>query len=207
MNYEIIFYHSGQTAGIENRTAELLSGLSLELSRCRAALTPPELAQHLAESLDRTDIVLIIGGLDGGLQSTDKILSVVLSGKNGNIKSDKLVDDDGNTAYLIRSRKQTIIVLPDDAEIIEKMLCMKIKAELQKIYSLTEVNEEKASIEEITRQLDSRLSGLQSMPHADGNLYAGNRDKSLVGLRFLIAALLALGLIQAVLALIFFLMG
>ncbi len=204
MNYELIFYHSGKTAEIENHITELLKHLPLKLSGCCAALTPQELARHLGESLNRQDLVFIVGGLDGGVQSTDKILSAVLSGKNTGIKSNKLVDDDGNFAYMIRSPQQTIFLLPDDAEVIEKMFDGKIKEEIKRIYSLTEVREQETSVEEIARHLDRQLSDNQPAVSQTPSVVPDNREKSLFRFRIMIAVLLSLGLIQAVLAVIFF---
>ena len=122
MVYNIIFYHSGKTAEAERLTDKKLSALTLSKGAVYAAVSPSELAKRLKNSLSAADIAIIIGGLDGGRQSTDTILSLVLSSKASSMQCEKLLDDDDNIAYLIKAGRQYILVLPDDPDAIAAML-------------------------------------------------------------------------------------
>ncbi len=160
MKYEMIFYHSGKTAEIERAAAQRLRRIGLELSASTAAVDPKELAEELKKSLKKTNIVFVVGGLDGGVQSTENVLSTILSSNGSSMKSNKLVDDDENTVYLLKCKKQTIIVFPDDTEVIGRMFDAKIISELKKTYSLKEEKSETPSMEKITKELDTNLSGM-----------------------------------------------
>ena len=201
MNYEVIFYHAGRTAEIETTLSGALDSIALYPSASCAALTPAELAQHLAASLNRVDPVFIIGGLDGGRQSTDKILSIVLSARENEMTANKLIDDEDNTAYLIRSRQQFIFVLPDDADIIQKMLDLRIRQELRKLYSLSERQEAVPAVAGIAGELERQLSRMpRTVPEP-----VRRKDPSLLMYRILIAVLLSLGVVQTGLAVFFWL--
>ena len=108
MKYEIIFYHSGKTAQIEKTVNSELESSELELSLSSAAVTPEELAEELKKSLKRTDLVFVVGGLDGGEQSTDNVLSIILSSNGSEVRSEKLVDDEKNTSYLLKCKNQIL---------------------------------------------------------------------------------------------------
>ena len=160
MDYEIIFYHSGKTAEIERMLERRLEGLGLKRSISAAAADPSELAGMLGKSLSRCDLIFVVGGLDNSAGSTDNVLSSVLSSEKGKLSSERLIDDNENTAYLIRSEKQLIAVVPDETEVIEKMLDKKIISEIKTVYSLSEKNDEKPSIKEIKDELDKQLNDM-----------------------------------------------
>lgn len=158
LNYEIIFYHSGKTAEIEQAISSKLSSVGMELSQSAAATSPTELAGFLAESLDRADAVIITGGLDGGKQSTDNVLSTVLSTNGSKMKSNKIVDENGNIGYIIKCLEQTIVVFPDETPVIKTMLDKKVISEFKEIYQLKQKKDDTPSIEKITKELDRQLS-------------------------------------------------
>lgn len=160
MDYEIIFYHSGKTAEIERMLERRLEGLGLKRSISAAAADPSELAGMLGKSLSRCELIFVVGGLDNSTGSTDNVLSSVLSSEKGKLSSERLIDDNENTAYLIRSEKQLIAVVPDETEVIEKMLDKKIISEIKTVYSLSEKNDEKPSIKEIKDELDKQLNDM-----------------------------------------------
>ena len=162
MNYEIIFYHSGRTAETECLLEKRLNRFKLERSKTTAATDPEELVSNLNNALKRTELIFICGGLDGSRQSTDSVLSAVLSAGSGKLISEKLIDEKGNIAYIIRAERQLIIAVPDDPEVISGMSDKRIRDELQAIYSLEPDEDEKPSIDEITQKLDEQLKAASS---------------------------------------------
>ncbi len=159
MDYEIIFYHSGRTAEIERLLEKRLEALDLSRRISAAAADPEELSEMLRKSMSGCELIFVVGGLDNSKKSTDNVISSVLSSEKG-LSSERLIDDDENTAYLIRSEKQLIAVIPDDTEVIEKMLEKKIVSRIKSVFSVSEQNDEKPSINEIKEELDRQLSEL-----------------------------------------------
>lgn len=180
MDYEIIFYHSGKTAEIERMLERRLEGLGLKRSISAAAADPSELAGMLGKSLSRCELIFVVGGLDNSAGSTDNVLSSVLSSEKGKLSSERLIDDNENTAYLIRLEQQLIAVVPDETEVIEKMLEKKIVVEIKTVYSLSEQNDEKPSIKEIKDELDKQLNELGrtkiSVPEQSENHSENSKD-------------------------------
>ena len=161
MNYEVLFYHSGKTAEIERLLERKLEDIGLERRASSAATEPDELPAQLRLSLQDCGIVFIIGGMDGGSFSTEKLLSAVLSSSSG-ITSDRLVDDDGNTGYILKSEGQRIVLLPDDTQTVSDMLDYHIINEFKEAYSLTPIESQKPAIGEITDRLNGQLSEMSS---------------------------------------------
>lgn len=208
MKYEIIFYHSGKTAEIERTAAHRLEKIGLELSASAAAVNPEELAAELDKALKKTNIVFVVGGLDGGVQSTENVLSAVLSSNGSTMKSNKLVDDDENTVYLLKCRKQTIAVFPDDTDVIGKMLDAKIVSELKKTYSLKEEKNDVPSIEKIANDLNTNLAGISRVRTSIniGGEPPKNTEgkKTLKTLKTAVIVLLSVGAVQFAAALYLF---
>lgn len=196
LDYEIIFYHSGRTAEIEKAINQRFEKTGMNMSQSAAAVSPAELADMLSESLDRSEMVIIVGGLDGGSQSTENVLSAVLSTNGSKMKSKKIVDESGNVSYMIRCLEQTILVFPDETEIITSMLDAKIISELAEIYKLKPVQKNTPSIDEIASELDRQLAGIsrtRTNISADSNKVP---KKSFIGLKISIAVLTALAALQ-----------
>ena len=161
MEYEIIFYHSGKTFEAERLLDRKLSGLHLTRRLSAAAVTPEELADQLSGCLSRCNIMVIIGGLDGGQQSTDNILSMILSAQGDSLHCEKLLDEEDNSAYYICAEQQCILVLPDDPAVMETMLDKRLLSVLKEKYVLgDEEQEEVPSMETVTAALQKDLSGL-----------------------------------------------
>lgn len=161
MEYEIIFYHSGKTFEAERLLDRKLSGLHLTRRLSAAAVTPEELADQLSGCLSRCNIIVIIGGLDGGQQSTDSILSMILSAQGDSLHCEKLLDEEDNPAYYICAEQQCILVLPDDPAVMETMLDKRLLSVLKEKYVLgDEGQEEVPSMETVTAALQKDLSGL-----------------------------------------------
>lgn len=160
MNYEIIFYHAGKTAATEQLLQEFLDSRGGQHSGTAAATEPSDVPALLQTALTRSELIFIIGGLDGSRQSTDSLLSSALSAASGSVRSEKLLDDSGNTAYLLRCEHQTIVLLPDDVEVIRHMFERKLLSEFKSIYSLRTAENTKPSIEQVTRELEEQLSAM-----------------------------------------------
>ena len=105
--------------------------------------------------------MVIIGGLDGGQQSTDSILSMILSAQGDSLHCEKLLDEEDNPAYYICAEQQCILVLPDDPAVMETMLDKRLLSVLKEKYVLgDEEQEEVPSMETVTAALQKDLSGL-----------------------------------------------
>ncbi len=203
MVYDIIFYHSGRTAEAERVTERRLSPLSLQKGSVYAAVSPSELVKGLSASLGRADIVIITGGLDGGVQSTDNILSLVLSSRAASMKCEKLLDDDDNTGYLIKAGRQYILVLPDEPDSIAAMLDKRIIRELCAGYSLTPQQQDGISIDEVTGEIKKELSGMRLTRGSYGAEYAAKQQKQLRLMRVLSYSALGAGILLVILAVVF----
>lgn len=160
LDYEIIFYHAGMTAENENALTKALAVLPMVQTGACAATTPKELAKELSKALSRVRSVFIIGGLDGSTQSTERILSKVLSGRKSNLISNKIeLPDVSEKGYLIRCMNQMIVVLPDNSQLIERMIAHPVLSELEKVYDLKrKEQDERPDIKEISGKLDTQLS-------------------------------------------------
>ena len=195
MDYEIIFYHSGQTAEMEKLLSDDLSRTELNLTGITAAITPSDLADFLGLSLRRCDIVFVIGGLDGRQNSTDEVLSSVLSSGNHEMHTAKLMLDSGDIAYSIRSGRQRIYVLPDDIAVSQRMLESKIRPDLNKAYGLKEetVKDDSPSIETVIGELDQALSGMSRERLTDTGEMILRQNRLLLLYRVLITVFAAAG--------------
>ncbi len=193
VSYDIIFYHSGRTAEAERLLQKRLESLRLIRRHSGAAVSPRELAKRLDRSLRRSDAVFIIGGLDGGKQSTDTILSLVLSSRGASLNCEKLVDEEGNISYLIRSQRQCIIVMPDEPEVMDAMLKKRLRDQLGTFYSLSDSSESPPPIEEITKELEKQLSASGPSMLSRENTYAREKRRELKRLQIIAFAVLAAG--------------
>lgn len=195
MNYDILFYHSGKTAETERLIEKYFRKLKLKKRSSYAAVSPSELAGRLERSLKKSDIVVIIGGLDGGRQSTDAILSSILSSKASVLDCEKLIDDDDNISYIISAGKQCILVFPDETEVIGTMLELRIVSRLKKKYSLNEESEDIPSFESVKKELERQLEGQDMNSSGYAAEYVRNEKTKLNRLKICIAAASAAGVI------------
>lgn len=195
MDYELIYYTAGRTAEMEHILDKKLSPIGLSHSAGEAATNKSELADALARGLKKSRIIFVIGGLNNGYDSTDKVLSKILISNDAEVSS-KRVDGDKNSGYIIESDNQTIVVLPDNPDESENMLDSGIIPELIRIYSLKVVEEEKTDIDGIMTKLDEELSGTQrvrliSAPPKPKLYKRSRRAKALIGILFASGAALA----------------
>lgn len=204
MEYEIIFYHSGKTAETERMLERAWRREALQRKASSAALRPEELAECLAASLQRVNLVIIIGGLDGGRQSTDTILSLILSARSGELQSEKLLDDDDRVAYVIRAGQQTLLVFPDEPDVIATMLEHRINGMLQKRYQLSDFGEQQPALDTVTSELARQLAGMNRAGGSYAAAYAEKQQRELKKMRLLIGILLSVGAVLLIIAILLF---
>lgn len=124
MKCDLIFYLARRTSYCEKALKKQLEKLSIGLNQVTASTTPVMLGEKLIESLNRCNLVFIIGGLGfTGKNGLSDVLSKALS-QTKVTSSDvrKLRNNIGKQyGYLIRCGKQMIIALPDRPEELEEM--------------------------------------------------------------------------------------
>lgn len=156
MKYELIYYVAGKTAESEKRLSKLLSPLGLEENNATAATTKAELIKALSDCVTKSKLIIILGGLDNGDESTDKVISEILK-SGAEIKTNKIVNKDGKDGYIIQSPEQILILLSDNPNQIEAMMSETIIDILCSSFSLTKPKDNTPPIEKITDELDEDL--------------------------------------------------
>lgn len=123
MRYDIIFYISKRTSYCEKKLKKELAKIDLEINRVLSCTTPKELGESVCSSLNLNNMAVIIGGLsENGESNTSVILSHVLSSSNLSLKNVRKINSAGKTGYVISYKKQMILALPDDQNVIEEMM-------------------------------------------------------------------------------------
>lgn len=208
MDYELIYYTAGRTAETERVLDKKLSPLELSHSAGTAATNRSELAEALTKSLKKSRLIFVIGGLNDGYDSTDKVLSKILVSNDVNVFS-KRIDGENTSGYIIRSKEQTIVVLPDDPGETECMLCNGIITDLAETYSLNIPKEEETDIENVMTKLDEELSGVNrvrliSAPPKPKLYKRSRRAKTIIGILFGVG--IAMAATAVILALIYYIL-
>ncbi len=124
MKCDLIFYLARRTSYCEKALKKQLEEINLGLNQVTASTTPVMLGEKLIESLNRSNLVFIIGGLGfTGKNGLSDVLSKALSAtKVTSSDIRKLKNDIGKQyGYLIRCGKQMIIALPDKPEELSEM--------------------------------------------------------------------------------------
>ncbi|MBR3971649.1 MAG: hypothetical protein IKJ83_02010 [Ruminococcus sp.] len=124
MKCDLIFYLARRTSYCEKALKKQLEELSLELNLVTASTTPLMLGEKLVTSLNRCNLVFIIGGLGfSGKSGLSDVLSKALASTKvtaSDIK--KLKNNLGKQyGYVIRCGKQMIVALPDKPEELSEM--------------------------------------------------------------------------------------
>lgn len=124
MKCDLIFYLARRTSYCEKALKKQLAELSLELNLVTASTTPLMLGEKLVASLNRCNLVFIIGGLGfSGKSGLSDVLSKALASTKvttSDIK--KLKNNLGKQyGYVIRCGKQMIVALPDKPEELSDM--------------------------------------------------------------------------------------
>ena len=124
MKCDLIFYLARRTSYCEKALRKQLEELTLGINQVTASTTPVMLGEKLIESLNRCNLVFIIGGLGfTGKNGLSEVLSKALSATKVN-PSDikKLRNDLGKQyGYLIRCGNQMIVALPDKPDELSSM--------------------------------------------------------------------------------------
>lgn len=195
MNYEIIFYLSGKTAEIQSRLETALAPMSLTLEQAQAAVTPKELANMLSDATKKNRLVFIVGGQNQGKQSAAAVLKKVLGSKKGVIVSEK-VESKGRFCEMKSVGEQSIVLLPDEPETAD-LLMPELKTKLSEKFKLKLPEEDTVSVEDITKELDRKMSGIHRVKIDQTGITAEKRLQSqLTKLRITIAVLLVLAALQ-----------
>ncbi len=195
MDYELIYYTAGRTAEVERTLDKSLSPMGLSHSSGAAATTTSELAASLSKSLKKSQLIFVIGGLNNGYDSTDKVLSKILV-TNDAIVFSKRIDGEKNSGYIIRAVGQTIVILPDDPDETELILKSGIISDLADTYSLKAPDEDKTDIDGVMQNLDESLSGVQrtrliSAPPKPKLYKRSKKAKVIIGIFFALGIVLA----------------
>lgn len=196
MDYELIYYTAGRTAEVERVLDKNLSQMGLSHSAGEAATTTSELANALAKKLKKSQLIFVIGGLNNGYDSTDKVLSKILLTNDSNVFS-KRVDGEKNSGYIIRAIGQTIVILPDEPDEVSNILKNGIISDLAITYSLKTPKEETNNVDDIMQNLDESLSGVQrvrliSAPPKPKLYKRSRRAKVIIGVLIALGAVLAI---------------
>ncbi len=195
MKYEIIFYRSGKTAGLQNDLDSALSPASLELDNACAAISPKELSEELSAALKRTKLVFIIGGFDDSSESTDMILKKILRSRNGSIQTKSFFNGSSNCSAKTIGQ-QTIILLSDDIVFTEEFR-NKLSVFLAEQYDLNIRNESSVSTDDTVKELDREMSSINRVKVASKGSTAEKRNKKkLNALKICIFILLLLAAAQ-----------
>lgn len=204
MNYELIYYTAGRTAEVERVLDKTLSPMGLSHLSGEAATTVSELTDALSKSLKKSRLIFVIGGLNNGYDSTDKILSKILVTNDTNVFS-KRIDSEKSSGYIIRAIGQTIVILPDEPDEVTKILKAGIVSDLSSTYSLKVPEENNTDIEDVMQNLDESLSGVQrtrliSAPPKPKLYKRSRKTKILIGILFALGIVLAVSAVIVALA-------
>lgn len=124
MKCDLIFYLARRTSYCEKALKKQLEELNLEINQVTASTTPLMLGEKLIASLQRLNLVFIVGGLGfSGKNGLSDVLSKALSATKvtaSDIK--KLKNNLGKQyGYIIRCGTQMIVALPDKPEELSDM--------------------------------------------------------------------------------------
>ena len=139
MKCDLIFYLARRTSYCEKALRKQLEELTLGINQVTASTTPVMLGEKLIESLNRCNLVFIIGGLGfTGKNGLSDVLSMALSAtKVTSSDIRKLKNNVGKQyGYLIRCGKQMIIALPDKPEELSEMFSPALVKCIREAYSI-----------------------------------------------------------------------
>lgn len=139
MKCDLIFYLARKTSYCEKALRKQLEELNSGLNQITASTTPVMLGEKLIESLNRCNLVFIIGGLGfSGKNGLSEVLSKALSATrvtSSDIR--KLRNNIGKQyGYLIRCGNQMIIALPDKPEELSEMFTPALVNLIKETYNL-----------------------------------------------------------------------
>lgn len=125
MDCSIIYYISYKTGYIQRNLNKKFNTIAdIKVTSALAAVSEEDLSEKFRQSLEKTDLIIVIGGLTA---SENRNVMTVLSDYFNNNEMEvtfnkKVINPDGGKdGYLIRSEEKYIAVLPDEPEEINKM--------------------------------------------------------------------------------------
>ncbi len=197
MNYEIIFYRSGQTAEIQQLTEKILEPLRFSITSACAASDKEELAGYLRTSLKKSRLIFAVGGIDDTMQSIEKLLTRILKPKGSKNSIDaQVITDKKSKAFYIKSAGQMIIILPDRTEDIEN-LKEQILRLAAKEFSLETDRTYSPDIEKIGNEINAAPSIIQRTRIFPYGSTAEKRNRSkLRTLKTIVIVLISLGILE-----------
>ncbi len=130
MDCDIFFYMSHKTGYIQRTLAMCLEVCrrecgDLQISKGTAAVSPKDFGDKLAESLSRTDVVFVMGGLSFDKEhDVMELLSDYFADNDMEVTFNKRVEnpEGGRCGYIVRSGNKYVTVLPDEPEQVQAMV-------------------------------------------------------------------------------------
>ena len=205
MKFEIIFYRAGKTAVMQRDAEKLFEPYGIMLSGAAAASDPQELAQKLSAVLKRRKLIVIIGGIDGSGQSTEKTLAGILRPKDNKKSADiRCVSKDECTFYYLISGSQMIFVLPDKAGINEIIYSDTAKL-MKEHFGLEGEVRQKKDISEVNKEIGRDISITKRTPIVpSGSTAEGRNNDKLKLLKILMIVLISTGAVGLIAAAVLF---
>ena len=195
MLYEIIFYHSGKTAELQNIISSGLSPLSLDLRGACAAADAKELSDSLAAAGKRRKLIFVAGGAAEGANSPAEIIKKVLKPKKGSLNEEKLILDKAE-GIIMTVGEQTIILLPDDTETVNSLIPA-IKKKLSEIYHIKNDSIDPPDMDIVIKELDEQMAGTNRVKVTpSGSTAEKTKAASLKKIKVTIAILLILAAVK-----------
>ena len=139
MKCDLIFYLSRRTSYCEKALKKHLEELGSGINTVTATTTPMMLGEKLIESLERCNLVFIIGGLGfSGKNGLTDVLSKALSATKVTIADTrKLKNELGKQyGYVIRCGKQMIVAFPDRPDELGEMFSPALANLIKSTYGL-----------------------------------------------------------------------
>lgn len=125
MDCSIIYYIAYKTGYIQRNLNKKFNTIpDIKVTSTVAAVSEEDLSEKFKQSLEKTDLIIVIGGLSAAEnRNVMTILSDYFSNNEMEVTFNKKVvnPDGGKDGYLIRSGDKYIAVLPDEPEEINKM--------------------------------------------------------------------------------------
>lgn len=122
MNCGVVFYDARKTSACERALKKRFSELDLTLTDTLFATNSVGLGEILISLFDKSDVVFVIGGL--GFSDNRGIKNIIsramYDAEVDEIK--KLNNDFGDDGYVLKSKNQFLVLLPDEPEQIDSVM-------------------------------------------------------------------------------------
>ena len=125
MECSIIYYIAYKTGYIQRNLNKKFNTIpDIKVTYTLAAVSGEDLSEKFKQSIEKTDLIIVIGGLSAAEnRNVMTILSDYFNNNEMEVTFNKKVvnPDGGKDGFLIRSKDKYIAVLPDEPEHINKM--------------------------------------------------------------------------------------